>query len=211
VADLFTDGRALATILLWIPYFMNLLTLYFIVSWLPALMRQSGMSVRAGVIAVSLFSVGGIIVSMAQGPLMNRFGAYLVLVAEFVFSALLTASFALLANSFLLTISVAFIVGGCVTGAQSGLNALAAHFYPTAIRSTGVGWALGVGRIGSIVGPVLAGAMLSIGWTPQQILLAAAIPAFCSAAAVMLSNRLQGSASAYRREPRPSHAGAAPQ
>jgi AAHS family 4-hydroxybenzoate transporter-like MFS transporter len=211
VADLFTDSRALATILLWIPFFMNLLTLYFIVSWLPALMHQSGMSVRAGVLAVSLFSVGGIIVSMAQGPLMNRFGAYRVLVAEFVLCALLTASFAFVANSFLLTVSVAFIVGGCVTGAQSGLNALAAHFYPTAIRSTGVGWALGVGRIGSIVGPVLAGAMLLIGWTPQQILLAAAIPAFCSAAAVMLSNRLQGSASAYRREPGPSHAEAAPQ
>jgi len=201
VIRLFTEGRAAATVLLWIPYFMNLLTLFFVVSWLPALMRESGMSIRAGVTAVSLFSVGGIVVSMAQGPLMNRLGAYGVLVAEFGFCALLTASFALVANAFLLTVAVAFLVGGCVTGAQSGLNALAAHFYPTAIRSTGVGWALGVGRTGSILGPVLAGAMLTAGWTPQQILLSAALPAVCSALSIILSNRLPVSAIAYRREP----------
>jgi len=69
-----------------------------------------------------------------------------------------------------------------------------------------VGWALGVGRIGSVVGPVLGGVMLSMAWTPQQILFAAAAPAFCAAIAIMLSNRLRGSASAYRPAPDPSRA-----
>jgi len=93
---------------------------------------------------------------------------------------------------------------GCsVQASQSGLSALAASFYPTAIRSTGVGWALGVGRIGSIVGPVLGGVMLSLDWSVQQIFLAGAIPALCAGAAVFLSSRLRGNATAYRSEPDP--------
>ena len=96
---------------------------------------------------------------------------------------------------------VVFILGLSVTSAQAGLNALAANFYPTSIRSTGVGWALGVGRIGSVVGPVLGGIMLKMGWTPQQILLSIAVPAFCAGLAIILSNRLVGSANAYQAAP----------
>ena len=78
------------------------------------------------------------------------------------------------------------------------INAASASFYPTSMRSTGVGWALGVGRIGSIVGPVLGGVLLSMTWTPQQILLSGTVPALCAVAAVLISNLVQTSASAYR-------------
>ena len=101
---------------------------------------------------------------------------------------------------------VTLMLGLSVTGAQAGLNAMSASFYPTSIRSTGVGWALGIGRIGSVVGPVLGGFMLKMGWTPQQIVLSITIPAFCAGLAIMLSNRLRGSVSAYRQEPDASHA-----
>ncbi|MGB2887700.1 MAG: MFS transporter [Candidatus Acidiferrales bacterium] len=200
VKHLFTEGRAAGTILLWVPFFMNLLIMYFVVNWLPALLRQSGMSVSAGVTATSLFSLGGIVGTLVEGPLMNVSGASVLLLAEFGLCALFIGSLAFVGASLPLIVTVTCVLGFCVTGAQGGINALAAGFYPTSIRSTGVGWALGVGRIGSIVGPVLAGMMLSWGWSPQQVFLAGAFPALCAAVAVMLGNRLRGHADAYHPE-----------
>ena len=155
------------------------------------------MPISAGVAAATIFGVGSIFGSFVEGPLMNRLGASIVLLAEFGFCILLAGALGLMATSFALVMTVAFLLGITVTSAQAGLNALSATYYPTSIRSTGVGWALGVGRIGSVVGPILGGIMLKVGWTPQQILLSIAIPAFCAGVAIMISNRLGGSANAY--------------
>jgi MFS transporter, AAHS family, 4-hydroxybenzoate transporter len=189
VVNLFTEGRAAGTILLWIPFFMNLLMLYFVVFWLPALLRQTGKPVSAGITAIMLFSVGGIVGSAIEGSLMNRWGQLAVLFAEFLCTTLLIASLAY-STSFSLMMTVTFILGFVVQGAQGGLSAVAATFYPISIRSTGIGWCLGIGRIGSIVGPMLGGVMLKLDWTPRQILLAGAIPALCAAAATFTSLRL---------------------
>jgi MFS transporter, AAHS family, 4-hydroxybenzoate transporter len=197
VKQLFTEGRAAGTLLLWVPFFMNLLLLYFVISWLPALLRQAGLSVRAGVMATALFSLGGIIGCVAEGPLIRACGASALLVFEFGLCAAFIASLAFVRVSFQLIVPLTFILGFCVIGAQSGINALAASFYPTLIRSTGIGWALGMGRIGSIIGPLLAGAMLSFGWRPQQIFLAGAVPAICACAAVLASKQVAGCANAY--------------
>jgi AAHS family 4-hydroxybenzoate transporter-like MFS transporter len=197
VKHLFAEGRALGTILLWVPFFMNLLMIYFIVSWLPALLRQAAFPVSAGVKAISMFSLAGIIGSLAQGRLMNRYGAFVVMVTEFLVSTLLIGSLAFAASSLFIIMAVTFLLGFTIQGAQGGLNALAAGFYPTAMRSTGLGWALGIGRIGSIVGPVLGGVMLSLDWSPQQIFLAGAIPALIAGLSVLLSNLMQGKGTAY--------------
>ena len=201
VTQLFREGRAAGTILLWIPFFMNLLVLYFVVSWLPALLRQAGMSISVGVMATSLFNVGGIVGCFIEGPLIGAFGASVLLLAQFGLCGLLIGSLAFIAASMPLILTVAFLLGFCVIGGQGGINALAAGFYPTSVRATGIGWALGVGRIGSIVGPMLAGMMLSMDWKPQQIFLAGAIPALCAGIAVILSNWVTGGARAYRGEP----------
>ncbi len=132
---------------------------------------------------------------------MNGWGASMILLAEFGLSTLLIGSLAFTV-SFPLMMTVTFLLGGLVQGAQGGLSAVAAGFYPTPIRSTGLGWALGVGRIGSIVGPVLGGIMLSMRWGPREIFLAGATPALCAAVAVILSNWLRGNSSAYRPEPK---------
>ncbi len=190
VINLFTEGRAAGTILLWIPYFMNLLMLYFVVFWLPALLRQSGKPVSAGITAILLFSVGGIVGSALEGGFMNRWGAFNVLLAEFLCTTLLIASLAY-SNSFPLMMTITFVLGFVVQGAQGGLSAVAATFYPISIRSTGIGWCLGVGRIGSIVGPILGGLMLKLDWTPREILLAGSVPALCAAAATFASLRLK--------------------
>jgi AAHS family 4-hydroxybenzoate transporter-like MFS transporter len=187
---LFTEGRAAGTILLWIPFFMNLLMLYFVVFWLPALLRQTGKPVSAGATAIMLFSVGGIAGSFVEGNLMNRWGAFTVLLTEFLCTTLLIASLAY-SNAFAITMAITFVLGFVVQGAQGGLSAVAATFYPISIRSTGIGWCLGVGRIGSIVGPMLGGVMLKLDWSPREIFLAGAIPALCAAAATFLSLRLR--------------------
>jgi AAHS family 4-hydroxybenzoate transporter-like MFS transporter len=199
VVNLFTEGRAAGTILLWIPYFMNLLMLYFVVFWLPALLRQTGKPVSAGATAIMLFSVGGIAGSFVEGNLMNRWGAFTVLLTEFLCTTLLIASLAY-SNSFPLMMTITFVLGFVVQGAQGGLSAVAATFYPISIRSTGIGWCLGVGRIGSIVGPLLGGVMLKMDWSPREILIAGSIPALCAAAATFTSLRLRSNLPAEPQE-----------
>ena len=198
VAQLFSDGRTTGTLLLWVPFFMNLLILYFILSWLPSLLRQAGMPVSAGITAVMAFSIGGILGAFVQGPLMKAIGVFTTMVAEFVISLVLVVAASLIFENFPLLMTVTFILGISVQGAQAGLNVLSAMYYPTVIRSTGVGWALGIGRIGSIVGPMIGGVMLSMEWTPQQIFMAGAVPAICAAVAVLASGYLQGRVSPFR-------------
>lgn len=196
VKHLFTEGRAVGTLLLWIPFFMNLLLLYFFVNWLPGLLTTAGLPISAGVRAAGLFALGGIIGSLIEGRLMNAVGAFKVLMLEFVVSVFLITMMAY-AGSFALMMAATLILGITIQGAQAGLNAISASFYPTAVRSTGVGWALGVGRIGSIVGPMVAGVLLSMNWTPAQIFLAGTIPAIVAALAVMTSQMLGGEKNAY--------------
>src|SRR4029079_11558019 len=121
--------------------------------------------------------------TIGQGRFMKAVGAYGALLIEFVLSLGLVGVAYVSFDSLAVMMPVTFLLGVAVQGAQAGLNALAAAYYPTAIRSTGVGWALGVGRIGSIVGPMVGGLMLSMKWTPQQIFLAGAIPACVAAVA----------------------------
>ncbi len=147
VKHLFAEGRTAATLLLWVPFFMNLLILYFIVSWLPALLREVHMPISAGVAAATIFGVGSIIGSVAQGPLTTRWGAYALLLSEFGLCMVLSASLALVATSLPLVMTVAFILGSHRhrhTGA--GLNCWPPASIPRPYDRSGVGWALGIGR-----------------------------------------------------------------
>jgi len=203
VKHLFTDGRALGTILLWIPNFLSLLLLYFINSWLPALFRESGMTVSAGVTAASFVSFGGIFACLLEGTLINRAGAHRTLIAEFALSGLLSAGLAYFLHPYWLAMALTFILGFQVIGAQAGLNALAARFYPTQIRSTGVGWALGVGRAGSIVGPAAAGMLLTVGWNARELLLSGGLCGVAAALAIWLSVQKDGATTAYTMDSDP--------
>jgi AAHS family 4-hydroxybenzoate transporter-like MFS transporter len=186
IKRLFSEGRAIGTMLLWIQFFMNLLIIHFIVNWLPGLLRQAGMPVSAGVAAVSFFGAGGVIGSLLQGRLMASDRAGWVIPIEFAAAALLIALLAFAEGSFAMTLTLTLILSICVSGAQAGLNGLAASFYPTSIRATGLGWASGIGRIGSIIGPTLGGVLLSMQWAPRQIFLAAILPALVATMATLM-------------------------
>lgn len=185
--ELFTEGRAAVTVLLWTAYFMNLLVLYVVVSWLPALLRTAGLPVSAGAVAIACFSLGGIAGSVSQAALMTKFKPVVVLSCEFAIFAVLIEYLAFSTLTTLLVGVVAVGIGWVIQGAQAGLNVFSATFYPTAVRATGIGWGLGIGRIGSICGPLLGGAALMDGWSAREILAAGAIPAICAAAAIAVS------------------------
>jgi len=201
VKYLFVEGRTAGTILLWIPYFMNLLLIYFIGGWLPALLREQGLSVSAGVTATAFISFGGVFGCLVEGQLLKRRGAYAVLTAEYALAGLFVAALAVISVSFPVMLGITFTIGFMIIGAQGGLNALAAKYYPVTVRSTGVGWALGIGRIGSIVGPIIGGTFLSHGWKTRQMLLFAAVVAVIACVSILLSNTMSGHATAYTPDP----------
>ncbi|MBV8848230.1 MAG: MFS transporter, partial [Methylobacteriaceae bacterium] len=190
VMHLFTEGRAAATILFWIMFFMNLLDLYFLANWLPTVINNAGLSVELAVITTSLLQVGGAIGVLTLARLIDRGNPFLILAAAYFGAAILIAITGSAGNSVSLLIPAVFATGFCIVGAQTASNAVAAGFYPTFIRSTGVGWALGIGRIGSIIGPVLGGLMLAAEWHTPTIFLIGALPVLIASCAAIILSRL---------------------
>ena len=187
VGELFRQGRSLVTLALWAAYFMNLMVLYVVVSWLPAMLRTEGMPVSAGILAITTFSLGGIVGSLLQAPLMARLRPVVLIPLEFVLFIGLVEYLAVSELTAVTIGVVAFAIGWVIQGAQAGLNVFTATFYPTAARATGIGWGLGIGRIGSICGPMLGGAALLAGWSARQILSVGAVPALLAAVAVVIA------------------------
>ncbi|WP_374359894.1 MFS transporter [Pseudoduganella danionis] len=181
VTALFKAGRARTTLLLWLVNFLNLLNLYFLSNWLPTILKDAGLSTSAAVLAATILPVGGTIGTLAMGQLIDRSSFRRVLIPSFLLAA---AAIGLIGQSqhLLVLLCVAILVAGfCVVGGQPAVNALAANYYPTTLRSTGIGWSLGVGRLGSIIGPLLGGELLRMNWPNSTIFLIAAVPALLSA------------------------------
>ncbi|WP_068082783.1 MFS transporter [Novosphingobium rosa] len=189
VIELFHEGRGRTTLLLWLAFFMNLLVMYFLVNWLPSLLRGLGLPLSIAIISTAMLNLGGMIGAIVLGRLIDRREPALILGLAYVASAIFIVLVAYAGANVTLLLAGAALAGFGVVGGQIGLNAVAASTYPTAVRATGVGWALGVGRIGSIVGPVAGGALLTLGWTSQQLILTAVIPALLAAGAVFMLRR----------------------
>lgn len=194
VAQLFQEGRARTTLLLWAAFFMNLLVMYFLVNWLPSLLRAGGMPIQTAILSTAVLNLGGVVGAISLGRMIDRRNPHLVLGTAYAASALFIVGVAFGAHDLWLLMPAIFLAGFGVVGAQIGMNALAAGIYPTAIRSTGVGWALGVGRIGSIIGPVVGGMLLGAGWSAQGVILAAVAPALLASVAVFVLGRHSTSA-----------------
>jgi len=178
---LFTEGRAAATLLLWVANFMNLLNLYALSSWLATVVDGMGYNARTAVLASTTLQVGGVIGAFGLAWLIARRGFIVTLAASFAIAALAIFAIGQPGLSLAVLVVLNFVAGWCVVGGQGGLNALEATFYPTDLRATGIGWALGVGRAGAIVGPYVGGTLLAGQWTTQQLFMAAAVPAVVSA------------------------------
>ena len=189
VRELFRDGRGFVTALFWFVFFMNLMELYFLTSWLPTTLNAQGISIQWAVIATSLLQFGGLAGGVGLGFLADRFGPPLVLGAAFATAALCVAAIGFAGSSLAVTLVTSTLVGVGTVGAQNCNNGVAAKYYPTSVRATGVGWALAVGRIGSIVGAMTGGALLKAGIDIRTLFLIAAVPPICAAIAYIAIGR----------------------
>jgi AAHS family 4-hydroxybenzoate transporter-like MFS transporter len=174
---LFREGRAAATVLLWVVNFTNLLNLYFLSGWLTSVMTNMGYEQGTAVLVGTTLQVGGTIGTFGLAWLISRWGFVPMLTATFAVATVSIALIGMPGLSLVMLTAIVFVAGWCVVGGQPGVNTLAATYYPTYLRTTGIGWGLGIGRIGAIVGPYIGGVMLGLQWTPQQLFLAAAVPA----------------------------------
>jgi AAHS family 4-hydroxybenzoate transporter-like MFS transporter len=164
-------------------------------TWLTKILLDAGFDQRMAILATGMAFIAGIVSAFIVGPLMDRFGPYRVTVALFMaaafFRSVLGVSLAF--DSATLVLSAAFAAGFCTSSIQKAQNALSVYFYPVALRSTGLGWGLGVGRSGAIVGPILFGYLLgSLQWSPTAVFCVTAIPLLIGGAAIFLMGRHYG-------------------
>ncbi len=196
VRHLLTQGRAINTALLWITFFCNLLVIYFLNSWLPTILREAGVPLETSLRLAGAVSWGGIASTLILGPIVDRFGAPRVVTLLYIGAAAFVFAIGLSGGNVLLLAFTISLCGACVIGGQSFINVMSAVLYPTAIRSTGVGWALGIGRVGAIVGPVIGGLLLAAHFSPQSLFFSTAVPALIAALAMfVLKRRLRGAES----------------
>lgn len=187
VKALFQDGRAFSTFMFWIAFFMCLLMVYALGSWLPKLMLQAGYSLGASMLFLFALNIGGMVGAIGGGALADRFHLKPVITSMFVIGA---AALILLGfnSPQIVLYSLIALAGAATIGSQILLYTFVAQFYPTTVRSTGMGWASGIGRIGAIIGPVLTGALLTFELPHQMNFLAIAIPGVIAAFAIFLVN-----------------------
>jgi AAHS family 4-hydroxybenzoate transporter-like MFS transporter len=186
---LFQDGLSFGTVSLWTAYFMGLLVIFLIRSWLPTLVTIAGFSIERASVLGGMFDIGGTIGALLVAWCMDRYGPHASIATSFLLGA---ATIYLVARFFdsssILTVTI-FMAGFFLSGSQTALSPLAAAFYPTAGRATGVAWMLGIGRFGGILGAFSGGVLLSFGWDLRAILTALVVPAVLAGIIVMLKGR----------------------
>ena len=180
VRHLFTEGRAITTLLLWLAFFIDYFVLIGVLVWTPTLLKVTGMSVGQASAGLAFNNVGGVVGCLIAGYLIDRFGPYRILIVTFLAAFVAIALTGYAAPSFVPVSVLETLDGLFIGGAGAGLIAFAALLYPSEMRSTGVGWGLGIGRLGGASGPILGGMLMAAQWTPATIFAAfgvIAIPA----------------------------------
>ncbi len=186
VKMLFGRGFALQTVLLWIIFFCSLLNLFLFVFWLPEVLHLTGMTPPQAVFASTLIPLGAIFAVLYLGLLIDRFGPERALALHYAASAVFVAVIALAALSYPMLLAVLFLAGMTIIGSQTGANAACGALYPARMRTSGIGWALGIGRLGGIAAAPLGGFLLARGLPPKQIFLSACFFALVAAVATAL-------------------------
>jgi AAHS family 4-hydroxybenzoate transporter-like MFS transporter len=186
VRMLFSEGYALQTVLLWIIYFCSLLNLFLFAYWMPTVLTMIGMSPAQAVFASSLRDCGAIFVALYLGLAIDRIGPERTLAFHYAAGAVFIAVIALFALPYAILYVVTFLAGMTIIGSQTGANGTCGKLYPARMRTSGLGWALGIGRLGGIAAPVLGGYLLALGLPPTRIFLVACVFALIAAAATAL-------------------------
>ena len=167
---LFGEGRAFTTGILWLGFLFSLMTSYVLLSWLPSLLISKGLPRPEASIVQIGFSVMGVVLSLGTGILVDRPSRATTIALVFLSGILVTAALSVAPATFGVSLVLGSLAGGTIAAAQSIVYGLAPGAYPTHVRGTGVGFAVGVGRSGAALGPLLAGAILGTGAGPATVL-----------------------------------------
>ncbi|QBR00200.1 3-(3-hydroxy-phenyl)propionate transporter MhpT [Paraburkholderia pallida] len=182
---LWRHGRARTTLALWVSYLGTLIVLYFLMNWLPSMVLSRGLTRVQSNIVLMMFNLGGGIGAVAIATLMDRLGRRRTVIGMYVGIALALAALAHASGAASMACG-GLLCGLFLVGGQSVLYALAGHAYPTEVRGTGVGAAVAVGRLGSILGPLVAGQLFALGQS-ASMLVASSIPLCVIAALAALT------------------------
>jgi AAHS family 4-hydroxybenzoate transporter-like MFS transporter len=183
---LFGKGYALQTVLLWIIFFCSLMNLFLFAYWLPQVLHLTGLTPAEAARASSYRDLGAIFAVLYLGLLIDKHGPERALALHYAAGIVFIGAIALFAMPYALLAVVIFFSGMTIIGSQTGANATAGALYPARMRTSGIGWALGIGRLGGIAAPALGGYLLSIGLPPREIFLSACGFALIAAIATAL-------------------------
>ncbi|MCE1059671.1 MFS transporter [Pseudomonas alloputida] len=204
VRSLFLEGRGYSTVMIWMAFMTGLFMVYALNSWLTKLMAMAGFSLGSALNFVILFNLGSIFGAILGGWLSDKFSIKHVLVVFYVVGAVALTLLGYTRSTELLFV-VVFIVGASTLGTQLLAYAYAGDFYPSTIRSTGVGFASGVGRVGAIVAPVLIGALVSMALPLEQNFMAIALAGLVGAVAVTMINQSRSDSAVVRKKATVAH------
>ncbi len=190
VKGLFRTIPLTTTLLLWAALFLSFATLYFLTMWIPKLAANAGLPLSLAIYAGTVFNLGAFFGIITQGYLSARLGLQRVICGFLIATALLMVGFGFISGSALggptLRLVLFGLIGFGVQGGFVGMYSLAAKLYPTRIRATGVGWAVGAGRIGAVIGPMVGGLLISAGWSMSVNFIAFALPALAAGLVTLL-------------------------
>ncbi|HEX4271626.1 MAG TPA: MFS transporter [Rhizomicrobium sp.] len=171
------------TFRLWTIFFANMLSMALLTYWLPSILNLMGLAPSQSAFAASAASAGGLAATLPLAWFSSRYGSAVTLAVSLAAGGIFIALISLAGLSGPLLLAAIFGAGGCTFGCQLAANGVAATAYPARIRATGVGWALGIGRIGAFAGPALAGILTAMDWSPRIAILAGSIAALIAAVA----------------------------
>ncbi|HEY6820816.1 MAG TPA: MFS transporter [Burkholderiales bacterium] len=186
---LFRDGLALITPLLWLLFALNLMGYFFLLSWTPTLLTAAKLPPATAALSVALLQIGGTVGSLALIRWLNRH-QFLAIAILFLIAVPVVGSLGYIGAGSTkgVLLAACFVAGFCVLGIQSGINVAGALVYPTSLRANGSGWELGVGRVGSIIGPLLGALFVSL--PVQELYMWSALPFVGGAVICFLVHKL---------------------
>ena len=185
VAALFAGERKTQTSWLWLAFFTAFATLYFLTNWIPKLASNTGLSLELAIYAGTVFNLGAFFGIVSQGYLSHKFGLRRVICTYLVGTGVLMAFFGLWSDPMVILVMFG-LIGFGVQGGFVGLYAVSARLYPTEIRNTGIGWGIGAGRIGAVVGPKVGGILVGMGLTLTTNFMIFAIPVMIAGVATLM-------------------------
>ena len=186
VVGLFEGGLALTTVLLWVLYFLNLMVLYTLSNYLPTIITGAGMPPSTANFATSFYQLAGVPGALVCSYLCDRVGSRLILPTVFLGTSVFCFLIGAAGQNPGLVVGAASAAGLFVVGGQAGANAFVGNFYPSHVRATGIGWALGIGRLGTILGSYVIGKLLEAGATPHTLFEICAVPGLFSATVIWI-------------------------